>query len=83
MNRLGSSEPSSEVIIYAAAVPDAPNAPTRVTGTNSQTTIDIEWTANYNGGYVITSFEVWWNGGGDGPASGLKVTISDGSVMTT
>ena len=33
LNRLGSSPDSSETTIYAAAVPDAPQAPTRVSNT--------------------------------------------------
>lgn len=81
-NRLGKSAASSEVTIYAAAVPDAPNAPTRVLGTNAQTTIDLQWTANSDGGSGITGYEVWWNAGGEGPVTGLKVSISDGATTT-
>lgn len=75
-NRLGDSDPSLESTVYAASVPDAPNAPTRVPDTNSQTTIDIEWTTNSNGGSGITGYEVWWNGGGEGPVTGVKATLS-------
>ena len=82
-NRLGSSEDSGSVTVYAASVPDAPQAPSRVAGTNAQTTIDIEWTANGNGGSGITVYEVWWNGGGEGPVTGLKVEISSGSTTST
>ena len=72
-NRLGPSDPSSEVTVYAASVPDAPSAPTRVPDTNAQTTIDLEWTANGNGGSGITGYEIYWNAGGTGPAIALKV----------
>ena len=36
-----------------------------------------------NGGSGITGYEVWWNGGGEGPVTGLKVEISSGSTTTT
>jgi len=81
VNRLGSSPASLETTIYAASVPVAPNAPTRVPNTFSQTTIDIEWIASSNGGSGITGYEVWWNGGGDGPVTGLKQTL--GLITTT
>ena len=79
-NRLGPSPASSETTIYAAAVPSEPNAPTRVANSFAQTTIDIEWTPSSNGGSTITGYEVWWNGGGSGPVTGLKLTINDAST---
>ena len=79
-NRLGASPESGEVTIYAAAVPDPSQAPTRVVGSNAQTTIDLEWVPNGNGGSAITGYEVWWNGGGDGPVSGLKATIESATA---
>lgn len=82
LNRLGSSPASSETTVIAAAKPDKPNAPTRVADTFSQTTIDIEWTANGNGGSGITGYQVWWNGGGTGPVTGLKQSVSGGSTTT-
>lgn len=82
-NRVGDSDFSAETTIYAATIPDPPNAPTRVIGTNTQTTIDLEWVQppNSNGGSGITDYEIWWNGGGVGPATGLKHTM--GSATTT
>lgn len=80
-NRVGYSSFSPEVTVYAATVPAAPNAPTRVAGTNSQTSITITWTPNSNGGQTITNYQVWWNGGGSGPVTGM---LSDtGSTSTT
>ena len=56
-NAVGESPFSAEFTIYAATVPNAPNAPTQVAGSNAQTTIDIEWTtANSNGGSTITGY---------------------------
>ena len=82
-NRLGSSTlPSESVTVYAASAPEAPSAPTRVAGTNAQTTIDIEWTSNGDGGSGILGYEVWWNGGGTGPVTGLKASLA-GSATTT
>ena len=75
-NRLGDSDPSAETTIYAASVPSAPNAPSQVPSTESTTTIDIQWTANGNGGAPISGYELWWNGGGDGPVTGVKATLS-------
>ena len=80
-NRVGDSDDSTETTIYAATIPDPPNAPTRVSGTNAQETIDLEWTASNNGGSGITDYEVWWNGGGTGPATGKLTNI--GSSATT
>lgn len=81
VNRVGYSAFSSTVNIYAATVPFAPNAPTRTAGTNTQTSITIEWTANSNGGSAITSYEIWWNGGGAGPVTGLL--FNTGTTATT
>ena len=80
-NRVGDSDYSAETTIVAATVPDPPDAPTRVVGTNTQTTIDLEWTPNSNGGSGITDYEIWWNGGGGGPATGLLHTM--GSATAT
>ena len=78
-NRLGSSPASLETTIYAASKPEAPDAPTRVANTFSQTTIDLEWSANGTGGSGITGYEIWWNGGGTGPVTGLRQTIASGA----
>lgn len=40
-NRIGYSAFSTETLIYAATVPDAPNQPTRVAETNTKTTINL------------------------------------------
>jgi hypothetical protein len=80
-NRVGYSDFSPVENVYAVTVPAAPNAPTRVAGTNSKTSITITWTANNNGGSTITNYQVWWNSGGAGPVTGL---LSDtGSTATT
>jgi cellulose 1,4-beta-cellobiosidase len=79
-NRVGYSS-YTQTMIYAATVPDAPNAPTRVSGSNTLTTITLTWTANGDGGLAITNYEIWWNGGGAGPVTGLLQ--STGSTSTT
>ena len=66
--------------IYAAQKPSAPNAPTRVADTNALNTIDIEWTPNSDGGSTITGYEIWWNGGGSGPVTGKKATLTTNAV---
>ena len=55
-NIVGKSVASSIVEIWAAVVPNAPINLKRITGTNTQTTIDLEWTKSYDGGSTITSF---------------------------
>jgi hypothetical protein len=55
-NRVGYSDFSPEATVYAVTVPSAPNAPTRVAGTNSKTSITITWTPNSNGGSSITNY---------------------------
>lgn len=60
-NIVGSSVPSQVVEIWAAIAPNAPVNVKRVSGTNSKTAIQIEWTKAYNGGSAITGYQVWWN----------------------
>lgn len=79
-NDVGVSVFSSEVTIYAAEKPSAPAAPTRVANTYALNTIDIEWTPNSDGGSTITGYEIWWNGGGSGPVTGLKETLTTDAV---
>jgi hypothetical protein len=54
-------------LIYAAVVANAPVSLQQVPGTNSQTSITMQWTAAYNGGTPITGYQVWWNLEGTGP----------------
>lgn len=75
-NKVGVSQPSTIVSIYAAVVPTAPTNVKRVAGSNTQTTIDLEWTRAYNGGSTITGYQVWWNQGGDGPVTDVKVVLN-------
>jgi len=77
---VGVSPFSALVTIYAAQKPSGPNAPTRVANTFALTTIDIEWTPNSDGGSTITGYEVWWNGGGSGPVTGKKATLTTNAV---
>ena len=60
-NIVGKSDPSDTVTIWAAVVPIAPINLQRVEGSNTQTTIDLEWTKSYNGGSTIFGYQVWWN----------------------
>lgn len=80
-NRVGFSPFSTPSSVNAATVPAAPNAPTRVPGTNTQTTITITWTPNNNGGLAINDYQVWWNSGGAGPVTGMLADL--GSTSTT
>jgi hypothetical protein len=49
----------------------------RDSGTNTKTTIDIEWTREYDGGSEITGYQVWWNAGGLGPVNEIKALITE------
>lgn len=56
-NNIVGSGPRSEIIeIYAAIVPNAPVLVQQVAGTQSQTSITIQWTAAFNGGSPITGY---------------------------
>lgn len=58
MNSIGDSAPSEARSIIAATVPDAPSQPTLVA--QDETSIQIAWTANFNGGTPIDDYEVYW-----------------------
>jgi len=51
----------------------------RVEGSNTQTSIDIEWTPAYNGGAEITGYQVWWNAGGQGPVNEIAAVTESNS----
>lgn len=76
VNVVGSSAQSDTVEIWAAMAPYAPTDLIRTPGSNAKTTIDIEWTAAYNGGSTIVNYEVWWNEGGSGPISTQLATTN-------
>jgi hypothetical protein len=83
-NIVGKSVPSTTVEIYAAVVPNPPQNVKRVTGTNTQNSINLQWTAGYNGGSQITGYQVWWNQGVEnGPITDMKVLINDAATLNT
>jgi hypothetical protein len=58
VNNIGDSLPSEAISIVAATIPEAPNQPTLVF--QDETTIEIQWTTNFNGGTPIDDYEVYW-----------------------
>ena len=78
LNTIGSSPPSEAVSIIAATVPDPPNAPTLVF--QDETTIEVEWTANFNGGTPIDDYQVYWKLSTD--AEYLNFVLSTGNELT-
>jgi hypothetical protein len=45
-------------------------------GSNSKTSIDIEWSRQYDGGSEITGYQIWWNSAGLGPVNEIKTVIA-------
>jgi len=54
-NAVGYGQNTSEIIVRAAKVPDAPIS---VTTTIDQTNVQISWTPSYNGGIAILSYKI-------------------------
>jgi titin len=64
LNAVGESAFSDEIAIYAATVPGNPSAPTMVS--QSETQISIQWTAlpsGSDGGSPVTDYKVYWDNG--------------------
>ena len=64
LNAVGEGDLSDEIAIYAATVPGNPSAPTMVS--QSETQISIQWTAlpsGSDGGSPVTDYKVYWDNG--------------------
>lgn len=77
-NSIGNSPPSEAKSIIAATTPDAPNAPTLVF--QDENTIEVQWTANYNGGTPIDDYQVFWKL--DTDADFLDSVLSTGNTLS-
>jgi len=75
VNNIGDSLPSEPTSIIAATYPDAPNAPTLVL--QDETTIEVAWTTNFNGGTPIDDYQVYWKRETD--SSYLTFVLSTGN----
>jgi hypothetical protein len=56
VNVVGSSPPSTTLVIVAAIVPTSPVNLIQVVGSNSKTAISLQWTEAYNGGSTTTGY---------------------------
>ena len=81
VNVVGDSDLSSEVVIRAAATPDAPDKPTK--NSSALTSITIDWNIPaYDGGSAITDYSVYMDDGLGGGVFTLQGSTGDPAVRT-
>jgi titin len=78
VNSIGQSDPSEAESIIAATAPDAPSEPALVF--QDETSIEIAWTANFNGGTPIDDYEVHWKFSTD--TEYLNYVLSTGNSLS-
>ena len=79
-NDVGLSSFSPESQFMAAKVPSKPATPTKASA--DRTSIQINWSAPYNGGTPITAYRIMWNLGGDNTEFFELHTTSDANTFT-